>query len=104
MVSESVPARELQDIRNDLRGLAPKLATEFGVKAIGIFGSFAAGEPRGNSDLDLLVEFEKTPTLFAFVRLRRLLSEALGVEVDLVMKSALKREIGARILGEVVPV
>lgn len=104
MVPEKLPVRELRDIRKDLRGLVPKLASEFGVKAIGVFGSFASGDTRADSDLDLLVEFQETPTLFTFVRLRRLLSETLGVEVDLVMKSALKLDIGARILDEVVPV
>ena len=104
MVSESAPIRELQNIRHDLRFLLPDLASQFGVKTIGIFGSFISGEQRENSDLDLLVEFEETPTIFAFVRLRRLLAEALNIEVDLVMKSALKRDIGARILDEVVPV
>ena len=104
MVSESAPVWELRDIRDGLRVLLPDLASQFGVKTIGIFGSFVSGEQRENSDLDLLVEFEETPTIFEFARLRRLLAEALNIEVDLVMKSALKRDIEARILGEVVPV
>lgn len=104
MVSGSIPAHELQDIRKGIRGLLPELASEFGVKTLGVFGSFASGQQGENSDLDLLVEFEETPTIFEFVRLRRFLTQALGHEVDLVMKSALKHDIGARILDEVVPV
>ena len=42
--------------------------------------------------------------MFGFVRLERRLSEIVGVKVDLVMKSALKPEIGKNILAEVVPV
>ena len=42
--------------------------------------------------------------MFEFVRLERHLTAILGVKVDLVMKSALKPEIGKRILSEVVPV
>ena len=104
MISGSASARELQDIRNNIRGLLPKLASEFGVKTLGIFGSFASGQQGECSDLDLLVEFEESPTIFDFVRLRRFLTQALGREVDLVMKSALKHDIGARILDEVVQV
>jgi uncharacterized protein len=54
----------------------------------------------------VLVEFEEgTPmTLFKFVRLERVLGEILGVEVDLVMRDALRPEIGKRILAEVVNV
>jgi predicted nucleotidyltransferase len=53
------------------------------------------------SDLDVLVEYERTPTLLEFVALERELGELLDVKVDLVMKSALKPEIGRRILDEV---
>jgi hypothetical protein len=48
--------------------------------------------------------FNKTPTLFSFVRLEDRLAELLGTKVDLVMKSGLKPTIGARILAEVVSV
>jgi predicted nucleotidyltransferase len=74
------------------------------VRALGVFGSFVRGEATADSDLDLLVEFEHSPTLFEFVRLQRHLTELLGVPVDLVMKSALKPAIGQAILSEVVPV
>jgi uncharacterized protein len=42
--------------------------------------------------------------MFGFIRLERCLTSLLVVKVDLVMKSALKPEIGKRILAEVVPV
>ena len=42
--------------------------------------------------------------MFEFVRLERELAALLGAKVNLVMKTALKPEIGKRILSEVVPV
>jgi hypothetical protein len=42
--------------------------------------------------------------MFEFVRLERHLTDVLGAKVDLVMKTALKPEIGQHILREVVPV
>ena len=69
---------------------------------IGIFGSYIRGEERNDSDLDVLVDFARVPDLFEFVSLKIDLSELLGVNVDLVMKRALKPRIGQAILEEVV--
>ncbi|WP_342765366.1 nucleotidyltransferase family protein [uncultured Methanomethylovorans sp.] len=68
---------------------------------MGLFGSYVRGENTPESDLDVLVEFSRTPTIFRFVHLENHLSDSLGVKVDLVMKSALKPNIGKQILNEV---
>ena len=94
----------LAEILDTLRDLLPDLEADHGVKSLGVFGSYATGEHNVGSDLDLLVEFDQAPTLFEFVRLRRSLAVKLGMEVDLVMKSALKPRIGKQILKQVVPV
>ena len=94
----------LSEIAAVLQSRLPELRQTYGVSAWGIFGSYAAGQAGPGSDLDLLVEFDRAPTLFQFVRLDRQLSQLLGVKVDLVMKSALKPEIGQRILRQVMPV
>lgn len=87
-----------------LRKQLPELREDFGVKWLGIFGSYVRGDQKETSDLDVLVEFSETPGLFKFIALERQLSRLLGVKVDLVMKNALKPAIGRRILAEVVPV
>ncbi len=79
----------------------PDLRGEFGLKSLGVFGSYARGEQGKDSDLDLLADFHRTPSFFRFLRLERRLSDRLGVKVDLVMRSALKPNIGRRILAEV---
>lgn len=94
----------LEGILQTLKVHLPDLKKTHGVNGLGIFGSYAKGSNKRSSDLDLLVEFETAPTMFEFVRLERHLSAILGVKVDLVMKTALKPEIGKRILAEVVPV
>ena len=94
----------LEEITEKLRALKPLLQKEYGVRAIGVFGSFVRGEETPESDLDILVEFERPIGLIKSVDLKLRLSEALGVEVDLVMKSALKPRIGERILQEVLMV
>jgi predicted nucleotidyltransferase len=60
------------------------------------------GEAVGTSDLDVLVSFEEPISLLKFIALEEHLSECLGMKVDLVMKSALKPNIGKNILREVV--
>ena len=78
------------------------LRQKYGVKDIGIFGSYVRGEVKKGSDLDIIVEFERSLGLLKFINLENYLSDLLGVKVDLVMKSALKPRIGKHILREVV--
>ncbi|HHT9124880.1 MAG TPA: nucleotidyltransferase family protein [Candidatus Brocadiia bacterium] len=94
----------LKSILRTLRAYLPELQKLYGVKSLGVFGSYVHGGQRKRSDLDILVDFECVPTLFKFVDLQEHLRRLLGIKVDLVMKSALKPAIGERILSEVVPV
>jgi predicted nucleotidyltransferase len=80
------------------------LANEHKVKTIGVFGSYVRNKARRGSDLDLLVEFNEPVTLIDFIRTENYLSSITGLNVDLVMKDALKPRIGRRILEEVEPV
>jgi predicted nucleotidyltransferase len=51
----------------------------FGVVRLGLFGSFARGEPNGESDVDILVEFAPGQKSFDnFMRLADFLEEILG--------------------------
>ena len=93
-----------EEVFNSLKSLMPDLKENFNVKSLGVFGSYARRQTKRGSDLDLLVEFHRAPTMFEFVRLERHLGKLLNVKVDLVMKTALKPEIGKRILAEVVAV
>ncbi|MBI4812716.1 nucleotidyltransferase family protein [Candidatus Falkowbacteria bacterium] len=54
-----------------------------GVVKASVFGSFARGEEKKDSDIDMLVEFEKPKGLFFFVGLKRTLEKSVGKKVDL---------------------
>jgi uncharacterized protein len=84
-----------------LHEMLPELKEKYHVSYLGVFGSYVRREQKPESDLDVLVEFSKTPTIFKFVNLENYLSDALGVKVDLVMKDSLKPNIGKNILNEV---
>jgi uncharacterized protein len=57
------------------------LAAEFGVRKIGLFGSYAKGQSGEDSDIDLIVEFER-PIGFRFIDLVDYLENLLGHKVD----------------------
>ena len=63
---------------------------DFGVKSLILFGSVARNEARPDSDVDLLVEFDRPVGLFTFVRLKRYLEEILETAVDLGTPDSLK--------------
>lgn len=74
----------------------------FGVKRLGLFGSFVRGEQRADSDVDMLVEFEPGQKTFDnFIRLSFLLEDLLGRSVELVTPEGLSPHIGPYILKEV---
>ncbi len=87
-----------------LQEMLPELKKKYPIKYIGVFGSYVRGEQSASSDLDILVEFNGSITLFGYARLENELSDKLGVRVDLVSKTALKPRIGKHILSEVVEV
>lgn len=91
---------ELENIVSKLQAELPKIKSQYNVTTLEVFGSFVRHEQKSNSDLDILVTFSKSPSLFKFIELEDYLSELLGVKVDLVMKSSLKPNIGKRILSE----
>ena len=69
------------DIINMLREKLPYLNSEFGVKRIGLFGSFSDGEPDEESDVDIIAEFEK-PIGLRFIEFTEYLEHLLGRKTD----------------------
>lgn len=70
---------------------------KYGVTKIGLFGSYARGQNREDSDIDIVVELEK-PDLLTLVGIKQEIEEDLGLRVDIVrhrdrMNSTLKRRI-----------
>ena len=64
-----------------LREKLPHIASEYGVRKIGLFGSYAKGTQHADSDVDILEEFEK-PIGLKFVEFGEYLEELLGRKVD----------------------
>lgn len=87
-----------------LQALKPELSQRFGVVSLNVFGSYARSEANANSDLDLLIDFDRTPSLFELAKLDQTLEQALGVKVDTVPRDCLNPRYAPFILNELVPV
>ena len=72
------------------------------MRSLDLFGSVARGESGPDSDVDLLVDFDRPIGLFHFFRVQRRIEEILGSKVDLVMRDAVKRQLRDRIFAEAV--
>ena len=76
----------------------------YGVKRAAIFGSFARGETKKSSDIDILVKIEKDISLLDFIGLKLEIEEALGKKIDLVEYDTLKPFIRERALADQLPI
>lgn len=65
------------------------LSAEYGVKRIGLFGSYAKGLPTEQSDVDVIVEFER-PIGFKFIELTEYLENLLERKVDVLTPAGLQ--------------
>lgn len=80
------------------------IVRKHGAVRASLFGSFARGDARPDSDLDVLVELEPGRSLLDLVRLERELKEALGLVVDVVTPKSLHPLILERAMAERKPV
>ena len=81
-----------------------ELRARFSLKSMRLFGSVARGEASTASDVDILVDFHETPSLFTFLRLRGYLQDLLGVTVDLVTETGLCEKVKPHIEREAIDV
>ena len=89
-----------RDILDRLKEFKPILYKEYSVKEIGFFGSFSDDSFTDDSDIDILVEFEK-PIAWRYFSLEIYLEKIFGRKIDLVTKNALKEQIKESILSQV---
>lgn len=77
-----------EEVLAALRQQYPYLSREYGVRRIGLFGSFARSQPSETSDVDLVVELDR-PLGLRFVELAEHLEALLGRKVDLLTPAGL---------------
>jgi predicted nucleotidyltransferase len=93
-----------QEVLSTLRAQQAVLHARFGVTSLALFGSVARDEAGQDSDVDLLVEFDRPVGLFRFMELQSHLEDLLRCGVDLGTPQSLKPRIRDRVLAEAVRV
>lgn len=88
------------DVLKALRRFKEGRGRSYGIRRIGVFGSWARGESRPDSDIDIVYETD-TPNLFRASHMRQELEELIGRHVDVVrLRSHMNPRLKARIERE----
>ncbi len=96
--------KNLDRIREILKENEDVIAREFKAEIVGIFGSYARGEQKKESDVDIIARFREGASLFDLVGLADFLEEKLGIKVDVVSERAIRPELKDNILKDLVAV
>ena len=88
--------REIEEMKNKI---IPVLK-EYRVIRAGIFGSYARGEQKKNSDVDILVKTGDEMGLLEFIGLKLMLQKAVKRKVDLVEYETIRKELRENILND----
>lgn len=91
----------LEEILSTLREQHAVLSRRFPIRRMALFGSWARGDAREDSDVDILVDVDPSIGL-RFVELGDELESALGRRVDLVSRRAIKPSFWERIETELI--
>ncbi len=89
----------IMNIIDILRRHEQEIKKRFGVKRIGLFGSFARGDEKDSSDVDIIVEFEE-PTFDNFMKLAFYLEDLFCRRVEVVTSDSLSPYIAPYVKSE----
>ena len=94
-------------MKNDIENMKKKIRkvlTKHGIVRAGIFGSYARGEQKKNSDVDILIQPTKDMSLLDFSGLKIELEEILKRKVDLVSYKYIHPKLKESILNSEVSI
>ena len=97
-----VPPPGLEEIKELVRAHARTLMVKYGIRVVGVFGSYTRGTLKRKSDIDMLAEIDRPISLLELVGAEIYLSEILQIKVDLVAREDLREELKGQILRETI--
>jgi hypothetical protein len=92
----------IQTLLREKREEILRIAARHGACRVRLFGSVARGDADPQSDVDVLVDFERGRSLFDHAALMLELEALLGCKVDVVTERGLRDRIRDRVLKEAV--
>lgn len=99
-LSAQPPVQTLDEVLERLRAALPDLKARYPIERLGVFGSFARGEQRPDSDVDILVDFNGVLGL-EIVDLWQDLKAITGKEISLASLRSMKAHHQRAILPDV---
>jgi hypothetical protein len=93
----------LFDLLQENRDMILDIADKHGIQNIRVFGSVARLEEGPQSDLDLLVEFEKERSLFDMIRFKEEMEDLLDRSVDIVTENSIHWSMREDVLNGAIP-
>ena len=73
----------------DIKSKAIPIARKYGVQKLALFGSYARGDNREDSDIDFIIDNVSSDEMFAFFGFANALEDEFGVAVDVLTYEAL---------------
>lgn len=101
LVSEAGGLMKKNEIIDFLRSHKEEMRRRFGVKKIGLFGSYVRGNANEDSDIDIAVEMENRRIFRNFFALEQYLQDHLQKNVDIGIESAIKPAVKKQIMSEI---
>mgnify|MGYP001605403721 CR=1 FL=1 len=98
-----MPGEALPSLSRDVVVAIERLASDFGVTNLRVFGSVARGTAAPSSDVDLLVDYPADRGGFAFVSFCDALSALLERPVDVVTERSLPPSVRRDVIAEATP-
>ncbi len=89
----SIKTMKKDDVLAILSRLKPELSRRFGVTHLALFGSTVRDQARPDSDVDIVVAFDRPATSKSYFGVQFLLEDELGRPVDLVTEKAMRPEL-----------
>ncbi|GHU95059.1 hypothetical protein FACS189479_08360 [Spirochaetia bacterium] len=89
---------------NEIRTKVAKVAGRYGVEQVFLFGSYARGDARPDSDIDICIKKGNVRTLLELSGFYLDLEESLGQKVDVVTTESLQGDFKENIEKELVEI
>lgn len=94
----------MQPAVENIKRTAVPILKRAGATRSAIFGSYARGENKIDSDIDILVDLPRGTSLFDLADLQMKLEQALGTKTDIVTYNSLHHLLKDRIMAEQIPI
>lgn len=96
--------KTLKEIRTILRSHADELHDRYGITNLAVFGSVVRREAREDSDADIIADVPQNMSLLGVISAENYLSDLLGIKVDFIPRSDIRRELRDHVLDEAVAI